>query len=63
MLTIGGFLARFTGTEARKDGPITTERVSDKTPLDPAEQKRQEWAAISRALDELVAQVPANVGE
>ena len=57
MLTIGAVLAKFTGTERHDDSPITIARVSDKVPLDPAEQKRREWEAIQRGLDELVAQL------
>ena len=57
MLTIGGFLAKFTGTERHKESPITTVRVSDKTHQDPAERERQQWEAIQRVIDELVAQL------
>ena len=56
MLTIGGFLARFTSTERHKKGAIGTVRVSDKTE-DPAERERQHWEAMQRGVDELVAQM------
>ena len=53
MLTIAGFLAKFTGAE-RDDRAIAVARASGKT-SDPAERKRQEWEAIERSVDELVA--------
>jgi hypothetical protein len=54
MLTIGGFLVRFTRAERHKESSITTVRSSGKTP-DPAERERQHWEAIQRSVDELVA--------
>lgn len=60
MLTVSGWLARFAGAERHKDGPISIVRASDKAPLDPAEQRRQEWEAIQRGVDELVAQLSEN---
>ena len=57
MLTIGGFLARFTSTERHKKGAIATVRVSDAMPQDPAERERQHWEAMRRGVDELVAEL------
>lgn len=57
MLTISAVLAKFTGTERHEDSAITIARASDKVSRDPAEQKRLEWEAIQRGLDELVAQL------
>ncbi|HKX08615.1 MAG TPA: hypothetical protein VJN67_10500 [Stellaceae bacterium] len=59
MLTVSGFLARFTGAERHKESSIAVARASDKT-SDPAEQKRREWEAIQRGVDELVAQLSEN---
>ena len=57
MLTIGGFLARFTGTERHKEGAVVTVRVSDKTHEDPGERDRQHREAMRRGVDELVAEL------
>ncbi len=54
MLTIGGFLARFTGSETHKKSPIATVGV---THLDPAERERLHWEAMQRGVDELVAEL------
>ncbi len=62
MLTIGGFLAKFTGTERHKESSIATVRVSDKTHQDLAERERLHWEAIQRGIDELVAQLPEEAG-
>ena len=56
MLTIGGFLAKLTGTERHKESPITTVRASSEV-SDPAERERQYREALRRGLDELVAQM------
>lgn len=60
MLTIGGFLAKLTGTERHNENPIATGRVSDKTNPDPAERERQHREAIQRGVDELVVQMAEN---
>ncbi len=59
MLTIGGFLARFTGTERHKKRPTANVRV---THQDPAERERLHWEAMQRGIDELVAQLPQDPG-
>ena len=56
MLTIGGFLAKFTGAKRHKESLITTLRASSAAP-DPAERERQYREAMKRGLDELVAQM------
>ncbi len=53
MLTIGGFLAKLTGTGRHKQSPITTVREAS----DPAERERLHWEAMRRGVDELVAQL------
>ncbi len=54
MLTIGGFIARFTGSETHKKTRVATVRV---THQDPAERERLHWEAMRRGVDELVAQL------
>ncbi len=60
MLTIRGFVARFTRSETNKKSRVTTMRV---THQDPAERERLHWEAIQRGIDELVAQLPEDRGQ
>ncbi len=63
MLTIGGFLAKFTGTERHKGSAIATVRGSDETHQDLAERQRLHREAMQRGIDELVAQLPEDLGQ